>query len=94
MTFEDQEAKKKALERLEEEKEAAEDSFSGQRCFYCGSQCIWQNDFSGEDYGYGDREYEDGTVVPAEDQIVSIWICPNCGAEYEIRLGDGHGEEV
>lgn len=55
------------------------------RCFYCGHQVIWGNDFSGEDFGYDDRELDDGTLEKAEDQIVSVWTCPNCGAEYEVR---------
>lgn len=57
-----------------------------QRCFYCGAKCIWNSDFTGEDYGYDDIEKEDGTIVKAEDQVVSCWTCPNCGAEYEIHL--------
>ena len=60
-----------------------------QKCFYCGAQCIWQSDFSGEDYGYDDIELEDGTVIPADEQVVSIWVCPNCGSEYQIHMGEG-----
>ena len=64
----------------------------GARCFYCGHPVVWSNDFAADECGYGDREYDDGTVQKAEDQIVSFWTCPNCGAEYEILLGAGKPE--
>ena len=55
------------------------------QCFYCGAQCIWESDFSGEEFGYDDIEQDGGTIIPPDEQIVSLWHCPNCGAEYEIR---------
>lgn len=46
------------------------------KCFHCGSQLIWNNDFSYEDLDY------DG------DGIVSFYTCSNeiCRAEYEVCL--------
>ena len=38
------------------------------KCFYCDKELIWQSDY--------DNEEGDG--------ITSFYICPECGAEYEI----------
>ena len=38
-------------------------------CCYCGSQLIWDNDFSLEDYGV------------EGDGIISVHHCSNCHAE-------------
>ena len=43
-------------------------------CFECGSELHWQSDFDFEDYG---REGEG---------IVSNWVCPKCGTEYEVYI--------
>lgn len=43
------------------------------KCFYCDEELIWQNDFDDEEFG----------------GITSFYVCPKCGAEYEIRTKDG-----
>lgn len=40
------------------------------KCFYCDADVIWQNDVD-------DEEVEGG--------IISFYVCPKCGAEYEIH---------
>lgn len=43
------------------------------QCFFCDTEVIWQNDFDAADYGYED------------DGIVGVYVCPECGAEYEVH---------
>ena len=46
------------------------------KCFSCGEDLIWQNDYDTEDIGQEDSEY----------LIVSMYQCPNeeCEAWYEV----------
>ena len=41
-------------------------------CYNCGSEVVWQNDFTFEDYGVD------------EEGIVSIQHCPNCDSDIEV----------
>ena len=43
-------------------------------CWHCGSELIWQNDFSYEDYGL------------EGDGIVTILLCPNEECESYIEV--------
>lgn len=42
------------------------------KCFLCGTEVVWQNDFDAEDVGYED------------EGVAHFYTCPNCGAEYEV----------
>lgn len=44
------------------------------KCFNCGGDVCWDNDFSYEDMGYGG------------DGIVHMCHCTKCGAEIEYRV--------
>ena len=44
------------------------------RCYHCGEEMIWNNDFDFEDVG---RE---------GDGVASFFHCPNCGTEAEIYV--------
>ena len=44
-------------------------------CFHCGSEVVWDNDFSFEDMGIYDS-----------DGIVHCCHCIECGAEIEYRV--------
>lgn len=46
------------------------------KCFHCGGDVIWQNDFSFEDFGY------------EGEGLVHILRCSKCGAEIEYRIAD------
>ena len=41
------------------------------KCFFCGGQLIWRNDFSTEDYGID------------EEGIVSVLCCSECKASWK-----------
>ena len=41
------------------------------KCFFCGSNLIWQNDFDTEDYGI------------EQEGIVTVLLCSGCGATWE-----------
>jgi hypothetical protein len=49
------------------------------KCFTCGAELIWQNDFDTEDVGQEDSEF----------LIVSMYQCrsKDCGAWYEVYHG-------
>ena len=49
------------------------------KCFSCGEDLIWQNDYDTDDIGQEDSEY----------LIVSMYQCPNeeCKAWYEMYHG-------
>lgn len=51
------------------------------KCFHCGGQVVWDNDFSLEDCGY------------EGDGIVHMCHCPQCGAQIEYRITDQEDEE-
>ena len=51
------------------------------KCFLCGGECYWQNDFNAYDLGYD------------EEGLVSYWMCSKCGAMYEIRSFEKEGED-
>jgi hypothetical protein len=48
------------------------------KCFYCGEDITWQNDYDTDDVG-GDEQY----------LIVTMYQCSNkeCGAWYEVSHG-------
>lgn len=46
------------------------------KCFHCGGDVIWQNDFSFEDFGY------------EGEGLVHILRCSKCEAEIEYRIAD------
>lgn len=51
-------------------------------CYLCGAEVIWQSDYSFDEVGLGD-----------ENGIVSIYSCPNCGANIEVYKGDDADED-
>jgi acetone carboxylase gamma subunit len=46
-------------------------------CFRCGHECIWQNDEM-------KSNFEGGDCSEDQDQMVSWYLCPNCGAMHEV----------
>ena len=51
-------------------------------CWYCGTEMIWQSDFN----------YDE--VFMEGEGIVSILICPKCGAEAQFSIRDDDPEQV
>ena len=47
------------------------------KCFSCGEELIWQNDYDTEDVGQEDSEF----------LMVSMYQCSGCDAWYEIYHG-------
>lgn len=50
------------------------------KCWFCGGNLVWQNDFSFEDYGV------DG------DGIVAVLCCAECNAHIECYSGEKEDE--
>ena len=44
------------------------------KCFCCGYEVIWDNDFNYDDLGYNGNG------------IVRLYHCPNCGSDIEYRI--------
>jgi len=55
------------------------------KCFFCGHDLIWGNDWSLSDVE--GTEYSE-----EEDGVVSSYTCPECGAEYTVTQRN-HREE-
>lgn len=52
-----------------------EEESTKKRCYFCGHELVWNNDFDLSDIS-GDEEDDTG--------IVSYYTCPHCGRTYEI----------
>lgn len=50
------------------------------KCWFCGKELIWNNDFSFEDYGL------------EGEGIVMVLSCPNCGCSWYGLLQEGEDE--
>ena len=52
------------------------------RCFHCGGQVCWDNDFTFEDYGY------------EEKGIIHVCHCTKCNALIEYRVPEKEEDDA